>query len=102
MDKNIYKKRLLSIFHDDVYSEIFNFWKMIEENVYDYKVFVSKKCYVLYKVFLPLLDFENTYQSCVKITDTALPMYVSQMSGKTVLIVDDVFIHGRTSGISLS
>lgn len=97
MDKNIYKKRLLSIFHDDVYSEIFNFWKMIEESVYDYKVFVSKKCYVLYKVFLPLLDFENTYQSCIKITDTALPMYVSQMSGKTVLIVDDVFIHGRTS-----
>lgn len=96
MDKYNYKKRLLSIIHDDIYNELLDFWKLIEESVYDFKIFVSKKCFVLYKVFWPLFDFD-IYKSCVKITDTAIPMYVNQMRGKTVLIVDDVFIHGRTS-----
>lgn len=92
----IYRKKLLSVLHDDVFSELMNFWKDVEEREYDYKIFVSKKCYDLYKVFIPLFNFQS-FAPCVKITDTAIPIYFSNMKHKKVLIIDDVFIHGRTS-----
>lgn len=91
-----YKNKLVSVLRDDVFCELMNFWKRIEESEYDFKIFVSKKCYVLYKVFMPLFDF-STYEPCIKITDTAIPLYLKRMKNKTVLIIDDVFIHGRTS-----
>ena len=96
MNKVIYRKKLLSVLHEDVYSELMDFWREVEEKEYDYKIFVSKKCFDLYKAFIPLFDFPS-YEPCVKITDTAIPIFYSQMSKKRVLIIDDVFIHGRTS-----
>lgn len=99
MDKKEYRNRLMDILQDDVFCELMNFWKNVEEARYDYKIFVSKKCYVLYKICMPLFELYDivSYQHCVKITDTAIPIYQRKMRGKTVLIVDDVFIHGRTS-----
>lgn len=94
MDKETYKKRLLDIYKVDVYNELINFWKIVEESKYDYKIFVSKKCYVLYKVFMPIFDF-NSYIECKKITDVAIPVYIDKMKNTTVLVIDDVFIHGR-------
>lgn len=94
MDKIIYEERLLNIFQEDVFNELMDFWKIVEESIYDYKIFVSKKCYVLYKVFTPVLDF-HSYRKCIKITDTAIPLYVEKMKDATVLVIDDVFIHGR-------
>lgn len=96
IDIKEYKDKLVDVLHDDVFSELMNFWKEVEESQYDYKIFVSKKCYVLYKVFMPLLECK-TFEPCVKITDTAIPLYYKKMIDKTVLIVDDVFIHGKTS-----
>lgn len=96
MDKEIYRQNLVQIFRDDIYNELINFWCTVEESKYDFKIFVSKKCFVLYKVFLPMLDFKS-YASCVKITDTAIPMYLNSFRNKTVLIIDDVLIHGRTA-----
>ena len=57
MDKETYKKRLLDIYKVDVYNELINFWKILEESKYDYKIYVSKKCYVIYKVVMPIFDF---------------------------------------------
>ena len=91
-----YKDKLIDILREDVFCELMNFWRNVEESEFDFKIFVSKKCYVLYKVFIPLFDF-SSYNPCVKITDTAIPLYKKEMDGKKVLIIDDVFIHGRTS-----
>ena len=96
MDKKIYKDKLINIFRDDVFYELMEFWKKMEESKYDYKIFVSKKCYVLYKVCMPLLDF-NSYNDCIKITDTAIPFYIDKMKDSKVLVIDDVFIHGRAA-----
>ncbi|XCP84041.1 hypothetical protein ABXS75_13285 [Roseburia hominis] len=96
MDKTSYRNKLVSVLRDDVFCELMNFWKKVEESQYDFKIFVSKKCYVLYKVCMPLFDF-SSYEPCIKITDTAIPLYSKKMKNKTVLILDDVFIHGRTS-----
>lgn len=96
MDKKDYKQKLLYIFQEDVFNELMNFWRIVEESEYDYKIFVSKKCYVLYKVFMPIIDFQ-TYKKCKKITDTAIPIYIENMKNSTVLVIDDVFIHGRAT-----
>lgn len=99
MDKKEYRNRLMNIMQDDVFCELMNFWKIVEEAKYDFKIFVSKKCYVLYKICIPLFELYDivSYKNCIKITDTAIPIYKRKMRGKTILIVDDVFIHGRTS-----
>lgn len=94
MDKIIYKEKLMNIFQEDVFYELMDFWKIVEESIFDYKIFVSKKCYVLYKVFMPVLDF-HAYRKCTKITDTAIPLYIEKMKNASVLVIDDVFIHGR-------
>lgn len=94
MDKKLYKSKLTTIFHRDIFFELMEFWKIVEEQEYDYKIFVSKKAFVLYKVCKPLFYFNN-YKECTKITDTAIPMYLEQMKNKSVLVIDDVFIHGR-------
>lgn len=96
MDLTNYRNKLISVLRDDVFCELMNFWKKVEESSFDYKIFVSKKCYVLYKVFRPLFNF-SSYEPCIKLTDTAIPIYLNKMKNKKVLIVDDVFIHGRTS-----
>ncbi len=96
MDEIIYKRRLLDIFQEDVFNELFDFWRIVEESIYDYKIFVSKKCYVLYKVFMPVFAFQS-YSKCIKITDTAIPLYVGEMKNASVLVIDDVFIHGRAA-----
>lgn len=93
---NLYREKLLEVLHDDTFSELMSFWREVEERECDYKIFVSKKCYNLYKVFMPLFQFPS-YKNCIKITDTAIPIYLSDMRNKRVLIIDDVFIHGRTS-----
>ena len=95
MDIVNYRKKLISIFRDDIFCELMEFWKYVEESKYDYKIFVSKKCFVLYKVFMPLFDFDS--HECIKVNDTAIPIYLNKMKGKEVLIIDDVLIHGRTS-----
>lgn len=94
MDKIIYKKKLLNIFHEDIFYELLDFWKTVEESRYDFKIFVSKKCYVLYKVFIPILD-TDIQMKCTKITDTAIPLYIREMKHADVLVIDDIFIHGR-------
>ena len=48
----IYKKRLLDIFQQDIFNELMDFWRNVEESKYDFKIFVSKKCYDIYKVFI--------------------------------------------------
>lgn len=96
MDLVKYKNKLVDILREDVFTELMSFWRNVEESEFDFKIFVSKKCFVLYKTFQPLFNF-TSYEPCIKLTDTAIPIYTKEMSGKKVLIVDDVFIHGRTS-----
>lgn len=96
MDLVKYKNKLIDILREDVFTELMSFWKNIEESEFDFKIFVSKKCFVLYKAFRPLFNF-TSFRPCIKLTDTAIPIYTKEMAGKKVLIVDDVFIHGRTS-----
>ena len=94
MDKIVYKERLLHVFQEDIFNELMDFWKIVEESTYDFKIFISKKCYVLYKVFVPILH-SYTQKNCIKITDSAIPLYIREMKNASVLVIDDVFIHGR-------
>ena len=96
MNKLDYEKKLCSILQVDIFSELYNFWRIVEESEYDYKIFISKKCFVLYKAFMPIFDFDS-YNNCVRMTDTAIPIYKPYMKNSTVLVVDDVFIHGRAA-----
>lgn len=91
-----YKEKLKQVLQEDIFNELMDFWRTMEEKEYDYKIFISKKCYVLYRVFIPLFDFYS-YDNCIKITDTAIPLYVSKMKNSTILVIDDVFIHGRAT-----
>ena len=90
-----YKKELLKIYRDDVFEELMVFWEKVEKQKADYKIFISQKCYVLYKCFLPLLDSDMIDNISIKITDTAIPVYINQMINRKVLVIDDVYIHGR-------
>ena len=94
MDKIVYKERLLHVFQEDIFNELLDFWKIVEESTYDFKIFISKKCYVLYKIFVPILH-SYTQKNCIKITDSAIPLYIREMKNASVLVIDDVFIHGR-------
>lgn len=96
MDKTTYKNKLLSILQEDVFFELLDFWQRVEEKKYDYKIFVSKKSYVLYQIFYPLFDFVDD-DSCIKITDTAIPIFIDNMQNSSVLVIDDVYIHGRAA-----
>lgn len=63
---------------------------IVDESDYDYIVLMARKMYSLYRSFQ--IDESQT----PIITSDAILLYSEELSGKKVLVVDDILIHGRT------
>ncbi len=76
------------------YSELYRFFKSISDTEYDYIILMSRRCLVLYQLFM--LISEDLSDSERIISNQAIPYYREELRGKRVAVVDDILIHGRT------
>ena len=79
------------------YQGIYNFFFEITQSEEDFKFLVARRCLVLYQIFLPIFrkniaNFEVKGQIC---SDRAIEKYREHLKGKSVLLSDDILIHGR-------
>lgn len=66
---------------------------------FDYVVVMSRRCFVLYRIFFRLLRPMNSGGKMPEIvTDKAIARLLTEggLEGKSCLILDDILIHGRT------
>lgn len=89
-DKKTILKKALGV---KLFQSIYNFFQIIEEQDADVIVYISKKCYTLYREFAELLEPVGNKLHC---SDIMILDVAAQYCGKKVLLVDDVLIHGRT------
>lgn len=76
------------------------FKKWIQDHKYEYKVFMSRRCFVLYQLFQLILIEEGEdidRNSRIIITDKGIVRYENGLKEASyILLVDDVLIYGRT------
>lgn len=102
MEKNREKylsmqKRVRDILGED-YDRLYLFlWKRLNANM-EYTILMSRRCLVICQIFIVFfyLDGMEINGKTKVISDRSLPYYKKELKGKTVQIVDDILIHGRT------
>lgn len=76
------------------------FKKWIQDNEHEYKVFMSRRCFVLYQLFRIILMEEGDNidsNSRIIITDKGIVHHEDGLrEAKRILLVDDVLVYGRT------
>ena len=87
-------KRILDESYDGVYDF---FYELLETDV-PYKILRSRRCQVLFNIFVPIILLE--YNDSIKmkgmfISDHALTKYKEKILKESGLIIDDIVIHGR-------
>ena len=88
---------------EDILQEDFDgfseFFLKVIDNKYDFIVLMSRRCLVLFQLFMFLFKFkeEKPKVNSIILSDRALPVYYKMIqNGHNVAIVDDVIVHGRT------
>ena len=76
-----------------LYRSLLNFFNEILLSDYDLIVFKVRKCYALFRVFEPFLKDVSSKNI---ISSNCIELYMSDSTISSVLIVDDILIHGRT------
>ncbi len=90
-------KEILGDYYEDVKAF---FYKCIYDGEYEYKVFMSRRCFVLFQLFM--LVFQNEGREVdqggqIIITDKGIIRYREGLNqAKKILLVDDILIYGRT------
>lgn len=85
------------------YDGLYDFFCDVIESSAAYKILRARRCQVLFELFLPIVLFdEYHYESEEKVdfpgdyfSSNALEKNVETFRGSSVLIVDDILIHGR-------
>ncbi len=90
-----------------LYDECITFFQEFYERKSDYKLIMTRRCFVLFKIFKPILSYkniENEYGTII--TDKALELYSNDITNALkssddeddtkVLLIDDIIIFGRT------
>lgn len=83
------------------YDALYDFFLNIVRGSYDYIILMSRRCLVLYQLFMLffIMDEEDIESDAVILSDKALAYYLNKFRREDkVVIVDDVIIHGRTVG----
>ena len=79
---------------------IFFFRNIILSGAYDVKVFISRRAYVLMRMFAAILDISEDEIKGTLICDNAIPFYKGKngegLIGKDVLVVDDLLLQGNS------
>lgn len=87
-------KRILDESYDGVYDF---FYELLETDV-PYKILRSRRCQVLFNIFVPIILLEHNDSIKMKgmfISDHALTKYKEKILKESGLIIDDIVIHGR-------
>ena len=92
------QKSIQELLKEAEYDGIYSFFEEVLSYEYDYIILMSRRCLVLYQIFMLffILDEKNFSSSATVLSDHAFPFYYKQMQGKKIAIVDDILIHGRT------
>jgi len=94
-----YEKVLAEVL-GDYYEDVKNFFHRCIKEKHEYKVFMSRRCFVLYQLFSDILqeggeDITQTGQTII--TDKGCINYRAGLKdAKKVLLIDDILIYGRT------
>lgn len=81
----------------DHYEGIYNFFYDITQSEGEVKFLIARRCLVLYQIFLPIFKKNNEkFQVIGKVySDRAIEKYRECLKDKTILLADDILIHGR-------
>lgn len=96
-----YLKKLndvLSEILDENYDGVYDFFYELLEKDIPYKILRSRRCQVLFNIFVPIILSEHNNSIKMKgtfISDHALMKYKEKILKKSGLIIDDIVIHGR-------
>lgn len=79
------------------YRTIYNFFLHLLRNEYDYIILMSRRCQVLYQIFLRFIILKKDVKEIKSniISNQALPYYINALNYKKIAIADDILIHGR-------
>lgn len=91
--ENTKEKILVNVLGVNTFNNIRNFFQAIEYSDSKYLIYISKKCYALFREFMPFLNLSSEKIRC---TDVRIPFIMNDLKGKKVTIIDDILIHGRT------
>ena len=91
--ENTKEKILVDVLGVNTFNNIRNFFQAIEYSDSEYLVYISKKCYALFREFMPFLKLSPEKIRC---TDVRIPYIMKDIKWKNVAIIDDILIHGRT------
>lgn len=81
------------------YDGLYEFFLSIIEGDYTYVIIMSRRCLVLYQIFMIfyILDNRIVESKCVVLSDKAVPYYYNKIRQEDkIIIVDDIIVHGRT------
>lgn len=96
-ETRILYKKLKNNFTPLIFKDLIAFFNKVFEKDCTAYVFMSRKCYTLYRVFAPFCKVDQAKNNRV-ITDKAILKLRDNEheTGASITIVDDIFIHGRT------
>lgn len=91
------KRQILEDILGNYYDELYDFFGDLISAEYDIKVLIARRCLVLFQLFLQIFAAENSNQQIYgKIcSDRYVLGNYEELNGKSVLLVDDILIHGR-------
>lgn len=78
---------------------IYSYFNDILEKQYNFVVLMSRRCLVLFQLFIYFYIFDNKKIPCksVLLSDKAIPYYFKQFKeNNRIAVVDDIIVHGRT------
>jgi hypothetical protein len=92
---------LISALGYDQFVRIYRLFREVRlDKVHDYKVFMARKCYALYKAFEPVLNEDEIGIQGVITNDKMLGIckndILNASSKKNILVIDDTILFGRT------
>lgn len=88
------------------YEKCHDFFRTLFNCHCEFKIIMTRRCFLLFKIFTPILAYEgitNSYGTII--TDRAMPLYTdkiaaamqsSQGDRKAILLADDTMVFGRT------
>lgn len=83
----------------EYFDEFYEYFRSIAEYVADYKILVARRCLVLYQIFAQFFWLDELQpEKGIVLSDWAIPKFKGEFVGKSLIVVDDILIHGSHIG----
>lgn len=81
----------------EYYDELYEFFLDVMRQKYDYKFLIARRCLVLYQIYQRIFEYnqENIWVDGEVLSDRIVAKLRKNLKGKKILLIDDIFIHGR-------